>query len=88
MSTASRLIVVTVPTLTSSAGKLRLFERRRSDAGWSVVGDPFEHLVFRQCAQTRSLAREPIVTELYRHPVEEIGVPKGLSPELTVLSAA
>jgi L,D-peptidoglycan transpeptidase YkuD (ErfK/YbiS/YcfS/YnhG family) len=38
MHTASRLIVVTVPTLTSSAGKLRLFERRRSDAGWSVVG--------------------------------------------------
>ena len=38
MRTASRLIVVTVPTLTSSAGKLRLFERRQSDAGWSVVG--------------------------------------------------
>ena len=38
MRTASRLILVTVPTLTSSAGKLRLFERRQSDAGWSVVG--------------------------------------------------
>src|SRR6516162_2166464 len=38
MRTASRLIVVTVPTLTSSAGKLRLFERRGSDASWSVVG--------------------------------------------------
>jgi L,D-peptidoglycan transpeptidase YkuD (ErfK/YbiS/YcfS/YnhG family) len=38
MHTASRLIVVTVPTLTSPAGTLRLFERRRSDAGWSAVG--------------------------------------------------
>ena len=38
MRTASRLIIVTVPTLTASAGKLRLFERRRSDADWSVVG--------------------------------------------------
>ena len=38
MRTASRLIIVTVPTLKASAGKLRLFERRRSDAGWSVVG--------------------------------------------------
>jgi L,D-peptidoglycan transpeptidase YkuD (ErfK/YbiS/YcfS/YnhG family) len=38
MHTASRLIVVTVPTLTSSAGTLRLFERRQSDARWSVVG--------------------------------------------------
>src|SRR5262245_3042353 len=38
MRTASRLIVVTVPTLTSPVGTLRLFERRRSDAGWSVIG--------------------------------------------------
>ena len=38
MQTARRLIVVTVPTLTSSVGKLRLFKRGRSDAGWSVVG--------------------------------------------------
>ena len=38
MRTASRLIVVTVPALKSSTGKLRLFERRQSDAGWSVVG--------------------------------------------------
>ena len=38
MRTTSRLIVVTVPTLTSPLGTLRLFERRQSDAGWSVVG--------------------------------------------------
>jgi L,D-peptidoglycan transpeptidase YkuD (ErfK/YbiS/YcfS/YnhG family) len=38
MRTASRLIIVTVPTLTASAGKLRLFERRQSDAGWSAIG--------------------------------------------------
>jgi L,D-peptidoglycan transpeptidase YkuD (ErfK/YbiS/YcfS/YnhG family) len=38
MHAASRLIVVTAPTLTSSAGTLRLFERRRSDAAWTVVG--------------------------------------------------
>ena len=38
MRTASRLIVVTVPTLTSPVGTLRLFERRRSDAGWTVIG--------------------------------------------------
>jgi L,D-peptidoglycan transpeptidase YkuD (ErfK/YbiS/YcfS/YnhG family) len=38
IETASRLIVVTVPTLDSSTGTLRRFERTRSDAGWSRVG--------------------------------------------------
>jgi hypothetical protein len=35
---ASRLVLVTVPTLTSSAGRLRLFERPRADADWRQVG--------------------------------------------------
>src|SRR5467141_2980327 len=38
MQTARRLIVVTVPTLASSAGELRLFKRGRSGTGWSLVG--------------------------------------------------
>jgi L,D-peptidoglycan transpeptidase YkuD (ErfK/YbiS/YcfS/YnhG family) len=38
MQTARRLVLVTVPTIASSAGTLRLFERRRNDAGWSRVG--------------------------------------------------
>jgi D-alanyl-D-alanine dipeptidase len=40
MQTAHRLLIVTVPTLTSSAGELRLFKRGRSDVGWSLVGAP------------------------------------------------
>ena len=36
----------------------------------------------------RSLPRELFITELHRHPVEEIGVPKALGTELTVLCAA
>jgi L,D-peptidoglycan transpeptidase YkuD (ErfK/YbiS/YcfS/YnhG family) len=40
MQTARRLIVVTVPTLTSTVGGLRLFKRGRSDASWSLVGAP------------------------------------------------
>src|SRR6266566_7184172 len=38
VQTARRLIVVTVPTLTSSVGELRLFKRARSGTGWSLVG--------------------------------------------------
>jgi L,D-peptidoglycan transpeptidase YkuD (ErfK/YbiS/YcfS/YnhG family) len=38
MQTARRLVLVTVPNLTSSAGTLRLFERPRADAVWSRVG--------------------------------------------------
>lgn len=38
MQHARRLVLVTVPTLASSAGKLRLFERPGSDAGWRSVG--------------------------------------------------
>jgi L,D-peptidoglycan transpeptidase YkuD (ErfK/YbiS/YcfS/YnhG family) len=37
MQTASRLILVTVPSLTSSAGMLRLFERPREGADWRLV---------------------------------------------------
>jgi L,D-peptidoglycan transpeptidase YkuD (ErfK/YbiS/YcfS/YnhG family) len=37
MQTARRLIVVTVPTLTSSAGELRVFKRGRSGTGWRLV---------------------------------------------------
>jgi L,D-peptidoglycan transpeptidase YkuD (ErfK/YbiS/YcfS/YnhG family) len=38
VQTARRLIVVTVPTLTSSVGELRLFKRARSGTRWSLVG--------------------------------------------------
>jgi L,D-peptidoglycan transpeptidase YkuD (ErfK/YbiS/YcfS/YnhG family) len=38
MQSARRLVIVTVPTLASSAGSLRLFERARPDAGWKLVG--------------------------------------------------
>lgn len=34
---ASRLVLVTVPTLTSSAGQLQLFERSRTEAIWRLV---------------------------------------------------
>jgi D-alanyl-D-alanine dipeptidase len=35
---AHRLLLVTVPTMASSVGTLRLFERRQSNAGWRLVG--------------------------------------------------
>jgi L,D-peptidoglycan transpeptidase YkuD (ErfK/YbiS/YcfS/YnhG family) len=38
METARRLLLVTVPTLTSPAGKLRLFARRQPDAAWDRIG--------------------------------------------------
>lgn len=37
MQNASRLILVTVPSLASSTGTLRLFERRRAEADWRLV---------------------------------------------------
>jgi L,D-peptidoglycan transpeptidase YkuD (ErfK/YbiS/YcfS/YnhG family) len=37
MLTAERLVLVTVPNVTSSAGTLRLYERR-ANAGWAPVG--------------------------------------------------
>ena len=42
MQDARRLILVTVPTLNSSAGTLRLFERVRPETGWRLVasGEP------------------------------------------------
>jgi len=38
LQTASRLLLVTVPTLASSAGTLRLFERAGKDAPWRLAG--------------------------------------------------
>jgi len=38
LESAQRLILVTVPTLTSSNGSLRRFERARTDAAWRQVG--------------------------------------------------
>ncbi len=37
MQHASRLVLVTVPTLASSAGQLQLFERSRAEANWRLV---------------------------------------------------
>jgi D-alanyl-D-alanine dipeptidase len=40
MAHAPRLILVTAPSMHTSAAQLQLFERTRTDALWSQIGDP------------------------------------------------